>query len=139
MDQKLENETLALQTQSATFSEALEQSLRLLGAAFRQEITEPIVVAYAIGCEGLAGFQIIRATRWLLAHHEDFMPTPAQIVRAVTQSADRNFEVPTEEIPSDTVPRCELCGGTGWKVVPNPTNPGHTWAVRCECRKKKSA
>lgn len=38
--------------------------------------------------------------------------------------------------------RLELCGdcrGTGWKTVPRPDSPQHTWAVACDCRKKKTA
>jgi hypothetical protein len=65
----------------------MAQSLRLLGAAFRQEVTEEMVIAYAIGLAGLTGEQLVRATRYLLLNHKEFMPTPAQIRAAVEDSA----------------------------------------------------
>ena len=134
--QKQETGSLAQPTQSPTFSEALQQSLRLLGAAFRQEITEQLTIAYAVGLEGLEGFQIIRATRYLLANHEEFLPTPAQVRKAVSYSAPRE---PTSYLVQEEEQKvyCGECNGTGWKLIDRPDGDGQKWAVICDCRKKK--
>lgn len=59
-------------------------------------MTEALVEAYAIGLEGIKGEQIVRATKWLLAHHREFMPTPAEIREAVQLSY---VEPPRKELP----------------------------------------
>ena len=99
-----ENENLDLPKQSVTFSEALDQSLRLLGAAFCREITEAMVIAYAIGLHGYEGFQIARATRWLLENHRGFFPSPGDIVAAIHGTAPP--EVKTTDTPPLSTEEC---------------------------------
>jgi hypothetical protein len=72
---------------SIAFLEAVKQCLRLLCAAFHQALTEEMAVAYGIGLADLTSEQLLRATRYLLLNHKEFMPTPAQIRAAVEDSA----------------------------------------------------
>lgn len=134
--QKQESASSDQPMQSIAFSEALAQCLCLLAAVFRAEITESVTSAYAIGLDGLEGFQLVRATKWLLAHHREFMPTPAEIRVAVRETQPP--EPATAIEPQTDKPPCQICHGSGYKLVPRPDSQNSKWAVTCDCRKKSS-
>ena len=112
------------------FSDALAQCLELLSAAYRAEITEELTRAWAIGVAGLAPFQMVRATKYLLEHHLEFMPTPADFMKAVVDSAPNN--------KSTADPNCKTCQGSGFKMVNRTDGNAGKWATVCDCRKGKS-
>ncbi len=111
---------------SPEFLEALQANLALFGEIYRQELTPLAVVAYREALKDLS-VKALNLGFELALKNCKFIPNPAEI-RAY--AAECPAPAPTEG--------CELCRGTGWRVVPRMDGQGDH-ARRCDCRARKAS
>lgn len=110
---------------SQAFLDALQANLALFGEIYRQELTPLAVVAYREALKDLS-VKALNVGFELALKNCKFIPNPAEI-RAYAA------ECP----PPPATNGCEVCRGTGWRVVPRMDGLGDQ-ARRCECSPRKA-
>lgn len=104
------------------FAECLPRSTEL-GAS-----TDLSITAFDIALCDLSPSELKLACEESLRRCEWF-PRPADIRESLRVARERLNEFGN----SPTGKNCQFCGGSKWKVVPNPWAPGYEYAVRCDC------
>lgn len=111
---KLSNEYLAL----------LGRILNKFGAVYRTDVAD-LIPAWRSALSDLTPRALEVGALETLKRHKDFMPTPAQF-RGYTEEALSRMDA-----PKGAHVDCEICRGTGWKVVKRADGQGNC-AVRCD-------
>jgi hypothetical protein len=114
----------------------IRQVVRLWLSAYAKVYHKPVdddlVEAYVLALENFTPAILQRAFLRRMKSSK-FFPTPAEI----REAAEIELELELVPMPRESDADCELCRGTGWKLVKRPE--GGEWCVVCACRRKKSA
>lgn len=110
---------------SKAFSEALARNLAKLSEVYQRELTPLAVLGYRDALKDLNIEQLDKG--FDLAIKECNFVTPFEVrSRALEQ---REFVCTTRSYEHDD---CELCRGSGWKMVPKFPGSPEKWAVKCD-------
>ena len=113
---------------SRTYSVIVADWLIVYGKAYREEISEELVLLY---CETLKDLrpEVLHKAFLEAAKKSKFRPTPAEVREAAGVEIERQ-----PKRKSEAREDCEQCRGTGWKMVEFEGRPGK-YAAKCECRR----
>jgi hypothetical protein len=104
---------------------AIKSILTKLCTTYRETVTEDLGIVWRDALSDLPVRALDAGFRETMKRHTDFMPTPARF-RAYAEDALSRMAG-----PGNSHEDCQLCRGTGWKVIRRADGQGDC-AVRCD-------